>query len=93
MLVGFFLVGRKRRSAILAMRSETSARLAVGNKRIGIFSSLASGFLAKLFQAYDAGHASVRLDLIEGGPSDHVPAAPRPLTTVSNSMGYFIYAN
>lgn len=64
-----------------------------GIVRIGIFSSLASGFLAELFQAYDAGHVGVRLDFIEGGPSDHVPAAPRPLTTASNSKGYFIYAN
>jgi hypothetical protein len=46
-----------------------------------------------LFQAYDSGQAGVRLDFIEGGPSGHVPAAPRPLTMVSNSMGHFVYAN
>lgn len=45
-----------------------------GVVRIGLFSSLASGFLAELLQAYDAGHAGVRLDFIEGGPSDHLPA-------------------
>lgn len=81
---------------VLVMRSKTSALPARGEQGIvwiGIFSSLASGFLAELFQAYDAGHAGVRLDFIEGGPSDHVLAAPRSLTTVSNSMGYFIYAN
>lgn len=45
-----------------------------GVVRIGIFSSLASGFLAELFQAYDADHARVRLDFIEGGPTDHLLA-------------------
>lgn len=43
-----------------------------GVVRIGIFSSMASGFLAELFQAYDAGHAGVRLDFVEGVPSDHI---------------------
>lgn len=61
--------------------------------RIGIFSSLASGFLAELLQAYDAGRAGVRLDFIESGSSDHVPAAPRLLTMMKNSMGCFIYVN
>lgn len=45
-----------------------------GAVRIGIFSSLASGFLAELLQAYEAGRGGVRLDFIEGGSSDHVPA-------------------
>jgi DNA-binding transcriptional LysR family regulator len=45
-----------------------------GVVRIGIFSSMASGFLAELFQAYDAGHAGVRLDFVDGVPLDHVAA-------------------
>ena len=45
-----------------------------GVVRIGLFSSLASGFFAELFQAYDANNAGVRLDFVEGGPEDHVPA-------------------
>jgi DNA-binding transcriptional LysR family regulator len=45
-----------------------------GVVRIGLFSSLAAGFLAELIQAYDADHAGVRLDFVEGGPEDHVPA-------------------
>jgi DNA-binding transcriptional LysR family regulator len=45
-----------------------------GVVRIGLFSSLASGFLAELFQAYDANHVGVRLDFFEGGLSDHLSA-------------------
>jgi len=45
-----------------------------GVVRIGIFSSMASGFLAELFQAYDAGHAGVRLDFVDGVPLDHIAA-------------------
>lgn len=41
---------------------------------IGIFSSLASGFLSKLFQAFDKSHPGVRIELIEGDPTDHVAA-------------------
>ncbi|MGD9925442.1 MAG: LysR family transcriptional regulator [Pseudorhodoplanes sp.] len=43
-----------------------------GVVRIGIFSSLASGFLAELLFAYGAEHSGVRLDFIEGGPGEHI---------------------
>lgn len=46
----------------------------VGVVRIGIFSSLASGFIADLLQAYEHRHADVRLDFIEGAPSEHLSA-------------------
>ncbi|MEJ0051562.1 MAG: LysR family transcriptional regulator [Methylovirgula sp.] len=46
----------------------------VGMVRIGIFSSLASGFLADLLQAYQAGNPFVHLDFAEGGPAEHVAA-------------------
>lgn len=45
-----------------------------GVVRIGIFSSLASGFLAELVQTYETKHGRVRLEFVEGGPGDHVPA-------------------
>jgi DNA-binding transcriptional LysR family regulator len=45
-----------------------------GEIRIGIYSSLASGFLAELIQLYDPQHTGVRLKFIEGGPCDHLPA-------------------
>lgn len=40
--------------------------------RIGIFSSLASGFLADLLNAYQAQNPFVHLDFAEGGPAEHV---------------------
>jgi DNA-binding transcriptional LysR family regulator len=48
-----------------------------GVVRIGIFSSLASGFLADLLRAYLAGNPGVRPDLVEGGPSEHIAAVQR----------------
>lgn len=45
-----------------------------GRIRIGIFSSLASGFLADLLRAYDRDHAGVLIDLIDGNPPEHVAA-------------------
>lgn len=53
---------------------EAIGRAEHGIVRIGIFSSMASGFLAELFQAYDAGHAGVRLDFVDGLPLDHIAA-------------------
>lgn len=43
-----------------------------GRIKIGIFSSLASGFLSELLRAYDRDHAQVRIELIDGDPADHV---------------------
>lgn len=45
-----------------------------GRIKIGIFSSLASGFLSDLLRAYDKGHEQVRIELIDGDPVDHVSA-------------------
>ena len=42
--------------------------------RIGLISSLASGFLPELVKSYKAEHADVRLEYVEGGPEQHVPA-------------------
>jgi DNA-binding transcriptional LysR family regulator len=42
--------------------------------RIGIFSSLASGFLADLLCCFCAQNSDVRIDLVEGAPSDHIAA-------------------
>jgi DNA-binding transcriptional LysR family regulator len=48
-----------------------------GVVRLGIFSSLASGFLAQLLHSFSAQHADVRIDIIEGAPSDHIAAVQR----------------
>ena len=45
-----------------------------GIVRIGIFSSLASGFLAQLLKAFITSHSDVRIDIIEGAPCDHIAA-------------------
>jgi len=45
-----------------------------GRIKIGIYSSLASGFLAESLRAYDRCHAQVRIEFIDGDPADHVSA-------------------
>ena len=48
-----------------------------GAVRIGIFSSLASGFLPQMLRVYSDRYDSVRIDIIEGAPSDHIAAIRR----------------
>jgi DNA-binding transcriptional LysR family regulator len=48
-----------------------------GTVRIGIFTSLASGFLSDLLRAYVSANPGVRPDLIEGGPAAHIAAVQR----------------
>lgn len=45
-----------------------------GVVRIGIFSSLASGFLAQLLKAFTTSHSDVHIEIIEGAPCDHIAA-------------------
>jgi len=49
-------------------------RVENGRLKIGIFSSLASGFLANLLLAYDNAHAKVHIEFIEGTPDEHIAA-------------------
>jgi DNA-binding transcriptional LysR family regulator len=60
-----------------AQDAGTIGRGEQGLVRIGIFSSIGSGFLADLIQAYEGNHPGVRLEFVEGGPFDHVPAIQR----------------
>lgn len=48
-----------------------------GIVRIGIFTSLASGFPADLLRAYVGAYPVVRPDLVEGGPGAHIAAIQR----------------
>ncbi|WP_428977726.1 LysR family transcriptional regulator [Rhodoligotrophos defluvii] len=50
-----------------------------GHVRVGVFSSLASGFLFDLLRQFGKLHPKVRVDPIEGNPAEHV-AAVRTLT-------------
>lgn len=45
-----------------------------GHLKVGIFSSLASGFLYDLLRAFDTRHPNVQVDLIDGNPPEHVAA-------------------
>lgn len=45
-----------------------------GHLTIGIFSSLASGFLSELVQAFGERHAAVQLTFIDGNPAEHLAA-------------------
>ena len=45
-----------------------------GIVRVGIFSSISSGFIADLMRAYEQRHNDVRLDFIEGSPREHLSA-------------------
>jgi DNA-binding transcriptional LysR family regulator len=52
----------------------TLGRSEIGNVRVGINSSIASGFLTELFRAYGHRYASVDIELIDGDHADHVTA-------------------
>lgn len=53
---------------------EVIGRGCEGVVKVGIFSSLASGFLTDLFRAYDMRHRGVRMDFIDGASEDHISA-------------------
>ncbi|KLK91927.1 LysR family transcriptional regulator [Microvirga vignae] len=52
----------------------TVGRSEEGRVRIGIYSSLASGFIPRLLRAYDRQHAKVQIELVDGNPAEHVAA-------------------
>ena len=45
-----------------------------GMLRIGIYSSIASGFLAELLRTYGCRHGDIRIELVDGNPSEHIAA-------------------
>lgn len=45
-----------------------------GSVRIGIYSSIASGFLAELLHSYGLRHGDVRIELVDGNPDEHIAA-------------------
>lgn len=70
---------RRARRAIneidLAVKEVGAAgRVEEGVLRIGIFTSLASGFIAELLERYREQHPGVRTKFVEGAPADHVAA-------------------
>lgn len=60
-----------------AIDAGSCGRGEAGIIRIGIFSSLASGFLSDLLRTYVDANPGVRPDLIEGGPTAHIVSIQR----------------
>ncbi|MBZ9937003.1 LysR family transcriptional regulator [Mesorhizobium sp. BR1-1-16] len=52
----------------------TIGRAEHGHIKVGLFSTLASGFLSALFRRYDEEHAGVHVDFVEGEATDHAKA-------------------
>lgn len=52
----------------------TIGRAQHGHIKVGLFSTLASGFLSELFRRYDEKHAGVHVDFFEGEATDHAKA-------------------
>lgn len=62
------------RAAKLAGSSGRGER---GSVRLGVFSSLASGFIARMLRKYEAMNARVGIEYIEGAPREHIAAIRR----------------
>jgi DNA-binding transcriptional LysR family regulator len=70
---------RPARNALQQIRQGANDVAAIGRSengliRIGIFSSLVSGFLPELLRIYSKEHARVQTEFIDGDPADHVSA-------------------
>jgi DNA-binding transcriptional LysR family regulator len=75
-----FLVRARRALSHVGRATIDAASLGRGEEgvvRIGIFTSLASGFLADLLNVYVDANPTIRPDLIEGGPAQHIAAIQR----------------
>ncbi|MBB5374023.1 LysR family transcriptional regulator [Acidocella aromatica] len=68
--------GRKALSEIGLAKSEVSAigRVGDGELKIGILSSLGSGFLSGLIQNFAESYAAVQMSFVDGDQSEHVAA-------------------
>ena len=73
----------------LAVKEVRAAgRVEVGVLRIGIFTSLASGFIAELLERYRAQHAGVRTKFVEGAPAVHIAAVRLHEIDIAFLTGY-----
>jgi len=62
------IIGEGTHAAASAARSEE------GHVRIGIYSSIASGFLLDLLRHYSERYARVHIEMVDGNPVEHVAA-------------------
>ncbi|NEV00578.1 LysR family transcriptional regulator substrate-binding protein [Bradyrhizobium uaiense] len=58
----------------VAIDAASPGRGETGEVRIGIFTSLATSFLAQLLRAFVDSNKDVRPELVEGGPATHMAA-------------------
>ena len=58
-----------------------------GLLKVGIFSSLASGFLFGLLRAFGERHPNVHVDITDGNPSEHIAAVRKLLLDVAFITG------
>lgn len=70
---------RRGRKALLEIGHAMTEAMAIGRGedghiRMGIFSSLASGFLSDLIESFGNRHTAVKLTFIDGNPAEHVAA-------------------
>ncbi|SFK13110.1 LysR family transcriptional regulator [Methylocapsa palsarum] len=68
--------GRKALSEINLAKTEVAAigRVGAGELKIGIFSSLGSGFLSGLIRGFAESYPAVQMSFVDGGQSEHVAA-------------------
>ncbi|WP_334150696.1 LysR family transcriptional regulator [Hyphomicrobium sp.] len=75
---GQLFIARARRALnqinYAAIDAASSGRGETGRVRIGIFTSLATGFLTQLFHAFVDNNGDVRPEFVEGGPAAHIAA-------------------
>jgi DNA-binding transcriptional LysR family regulator len=64
-----------------------------GRVRIGIYSSIASGFLADLLRLYEKQHPSVDIEVIEGNPAEHVAAIRQSKLDVAFVRGTRVWSD
>jgi len=72
----------RARNALDQIREASEEAAAIGRAeqghlKIGLFSSLASGFLSDLFDLYDQRYAGVHIDFVDAAMEDHVVAIRR----------------
>jgi len=75
----FLTRARSTLEQIREAREEAAAigRSELGRLKIGLFSSLASGFLSDLFHVYDKRYSGVHIDFVDAAVEDHVVAIRR----------------
>jgi DNA-binding transcriptional LysR family regulator len=74
------------------LESCAAGRAETGSVRIGVFSSLASGFLPDLVRAFCASHESIKTSMTEGGRSEHIAAVRSFETDVAFVSGVPVLA-